>query len=72
MLSEKTIAIVKEITPAAAANAETITQRFYERMFEGNPEVKVFFNQAHQHTGGQALREIREASSDFHLAGGRM
>ena len=53
MLSEKTIAIVKEITPAVAANAETITRRFYERMFEGNPEVKVFFNQAHQHTGGQ-------------------
>lgn len=53
MLSEKTIEIVKAITPAVAANAETITRRFYERMFEGNPEVKAFFNQAHQHTGGQ-------------------
>lgn len=53
MLSEKTIRIVKEITPLVAANAETITRRFYERMFEANPEVKVFFNQAHQHTGGQ-------------------
>ena len=53
MLSEKTIAIVKEITPTVAANAETITRRFYERMFKGNPEVKAFFNQAHQHTGGQ-------------------
>ncbi len=53
MLSEKTIEIVKEITPAVAANAETITRRFYERMFQGNPEVKAFFNQAHQHTGGQ-------------------
>ncbi|QDS97281.1 NO-inducible flavohemoprotein [Adhaeretor mobilis] len=53
MLSENTIEIVKEITPAVAANAETITRRFYERMFDGNPEVKVFFNQAHQHTGGQ-------------------
>lgn len=53
MLSEKTIRIVKEITPVVAANAETITGRFYERMFEANPEVKAFFNQAHQHTGGQ-------------------
>ncbi|QDT49104.1 Flavohemoprotein [Symmachiella dynata] len=53
MLSEKTVQIVKEITPAVAANAETITRRFYERMFQGNPEVKAFFNQAHQHTGGQ-------------------
>lgn len=53
MLSEKTIRIVKEITPLVAANAETITRRFYERMFEANPEVKAFFNQAHQHTGGQ-------------------
>ncbi|MFG0265798.1 MAG: NO-inducible flavohemoprotein [Rhodopirellula sp. JB055] len=53
MLSENTIRIVKEITPVVAANAETITRRFYERMFEVNPEVKVFFNQSHQHTGGQ-------------------
>ncbi|WP_182866861.1 NO-inducible flavohemoprotein [Stieleria mannarensis] len=53
MLSEKTIRIVKEITPLVAANAETITRRFYERMFQANPEVKAFFNQSHQHTGGQ-------------------
>ncbi len=53
MLSETTVAIVKAITPAVAANAETITRRFYERMFRENPEVKAYFNQAHQHTGGQ-------------------
>lgn len=53
MLSQKTIEIVKAITPVVAANAETITRRFYELMFEANPEVKVFFNQAHQHLGGQ-------------------
>ncbi|WP_153558092.1 NO-inducible flavohemoprotein [Roseimaritima sediminicola] len=53
MLSEQTIRIVKEITPVVAANAETITRRFYERMFTANPEVKAFFNQAHQHSGGQ-------------------
>ncbi len=53
MLSEKTIRIVKEITPAVAANADTITRCFYERMFAANPEVKAYFNQAHQHSGGQ-------------------
>tara|TARA_R110002111_G_scaffold262613_1_gene339530 strand:- start:145611 stop:146876 length:1266 start_codon:yes stop_codon:yes gene_type:complete len=53
MLSEKTIAIIKAITPLVAANAETVTQVFYKRMFIGNPEVKAFFNQAHQHSGGQ-------------------
>ncbi len=53
MLSPKTIAIIKQITPAVAANAEAITRRFYERMFAGNPEVKAYFNQAHQHSGGQ-------------------
>ncbi len=53
MLSEKTVRIIKEITPLVGANAETITRRFYERMFEANPEVKAFFNQSHQHTGVQ-------------------
>lgn len=53
MLSETTVATVKAITPAVAANAETITRRFYERMFRENPEVQAYFNQAHQHTGGQ-------------------
>jgi nitric oxide dioxygenase len=53
MLRETTIRTVKEITPLVSANAETITRRFYERMFEANPEVQAFFNQAHQHTGGQ-------------------
>lgn len=53
MLSAKTISIVKSITPLVAANAEVVTRRFYQLMFEGNPEVKAYFNQAHQHSGGQ-------------------
>ncbi len=53
MLSPRTIEIVKEITPVVAANAETVTCRFYQLMFAGNPEVKAYFNQAHQHSGGQ-------------------
>ena len=53
MLSENTVRIVKAITPVVAAHAETITCRFYQRMFTENPEVKAYFNQAHQHSGGQ-------------------
>ena len=53
MLTEQTIRIVKETAPAVAAHAEAITRRFYSLMFEGNPEVKAYFNQAHQHSGGQ-------------------
>lgn len=53
MLSPQTIEIVKEITPLVAANAETVTRRFYQLMFAGNPEVQAYFNQAHQHSGGQ-------------------
>jgi nitric oxide dioxygenase len=53
MLSENTLRIIREITPLVAAHAETITCRFYQRMFADNPEVKAYFNQAHQHSGGQ-------------------
>ncbi|WP_149499323.1 NO-inducible flavohemoprotein [Roseiconus lacunae] len=53
MLSEKTIEIIKQITPAVAAHADTITCKFYQRMFAGNPEVKAYFNQAHQQSGQQ-------------------
>ncbi|RIK80408.1 MAG: NO-inducible flavohemoprotein [Planctomycetota bacterium] len=53
MLSDKTISIVKATAPAVAAHAEAITRRFYGLMFAGNPEVRSFFNQAHQHAGTQ-------------------
>jgi nitric oxide dioxygenase len=53
MLSERTLEIVKATAPAVAPQAEAITRRFYSLMFAGNPEVKAFFNQAHQHSGGQ-------------------
>ena len=53
MLTDQTIHIVKETAPAVAAHAEAITRRFYALMFAGNPEVKAYFNQAHQHSGGQ-------------------
>jgi nitric oxide dioxygenase len=53
MLSEQTIAIVKATAPAVISHAEPITRKFYSLMFEGSPEVKAFFNQAHQHSGSQ-------------------
>jgi len=53
MLDSRTIQIVKTTAPVVAQHAEAITRRFYTLMFAGNPEVKAFFNQAHQHSGGQ-------------------
>ncbi len=53
MLSEETIQIVKATAAVVAANAESITRQFYTLMFAGNPEVKAYFNQAHQHSGSQ-------------------
>jgi nitric oxide dioxygenase len=53
MLSPKTIQIIKQITPLVAENAKVITHRFYELMFDGDPEVRAFFNMAHQKSGQQ-------------------
>lgn len=53
MLNPRTIDIVKATAPAVAAHAEAITRSFYTLMFAGNPEVRAFFNPAHQHSGGQ-------------------
>ncbi|MDA0207053.1 MAG: NO-inducible flavohemoprotein [Acidobacteria bacterium] len=53
VVSESSIQIVKATAPAVAANAVAITTRFYKLMFEGDPQVKRFFNQAHQHAGSQ-------------------
>lgn len=53
MLTPETISIIKATAPVVAQHAEAITRRFYTLMFTGNPEVQVFFNQAHQHSGGQ-------------------
>ena len=53
MLAPETIEIVKATAPVVAEHAETITRRFYTLMFAANPEVQAYFNQAHQHSGGQ-------------------
>ena len=53
MLAPETIEIVKATAPVVAEHAEAITRRFYTLMFAANPEVQAYFNQAHQHSGGQ-------------------
>lgn len=55
VLSDSTIQIIKAITPAVAEHAVQITTNFYGRMFQANPEVKAFFNFAHQESGRQPL-----------------
>ncbi|MFD0986276.1 NO-inducible flavohemoprotein [Methyloligella solikamskensis] len=53
MLSAETISIVKSTVPVLQEHGETLTRHFYKRMFSHNPEVKPFFNQAHQQAGLQ-------------------
>lgn len=47
------IAIIKQTVPVLQEHGETLTRRFYENMFSNNPEVKRFFNPAHQKSGTQ-------------------
>jgi nitric oxide dioxygenase len=53
-MNPQTIAIVKATVPALQAHGEAITSHFYRIMFESHPEVKAFFNEAHQAAGSQA------------------
>ena len=53
MLSQQTISTVKLTIPALEEHGVTLTSRFYERMFEYNPEVMPFFNAANQKAGRQ-------------------
>lgn len=45
-LSEKTIKMIKATTPAVIANAEAITTRMYEILFDTRPELKELFKDA--------------------------
>lgn len=53
MIKPESIAVIKATVPVLQEHGEALTRLFYQRMFENNPEVKVFFNQAHQHAGSQ-------------------
>ena len=54
MLSAQTIATVQATVPALQQHGEAITRHFYQLMFREHPEVKGFFNEAHQASGSQA------------------
>lgn len=53
MVSTKTKQVVKATAPILEEHGETLTRHFYKRMFEHNPEVKAYFNPAHQTAGKQ-------------------
>lgn len=53
MLSQKTIDTVKATVPVLEQHGEQITNHFYKTMFRDYPEVKAYFNQAHQAAGTQ-------------------
>jgi nitric oxide dioxygenase len=53
MLSESSRSIIDATLPAVAENIDRITEVFYPLMFERYPEVRAYFNQAHQAQGSQ-------------------
>jgi nitric oxide dioxygenase len=53
MATAAQIDIVKQTVPVLQQHGETLTRHFYARMFEHNPEVKRYFNPAHQRSGTQ-------------------
>lgn len=53
MLTQTQIETVKATIPLLASAGTAITEHFYARMFEHNPELKNIFNMTHQKTGRQ-------------------
>jgi nitric oxide dioxygenase len=53
MLSAEHRAIVSATVPILEQGGEALTTHFYQLLFTDFPEVKAYFNQAHQHDGGQ-------------------
>ncbi len=53
VLSNETIETVKATIPFLQENGLALTEHFYRRLFEGNPEVKNFFNTSNQESGAQ-------------------
>jgi len=53
MLKQSQIDIIKATAPVVGAHARDITEHFYPLMFSRYPEVKAYFNQAHQEKGTQ-------------------
>lgn len=53
MLSDQTKEIIAATLPAVKENARNITEVFYPLMFARYPQVKAYFNEAHQAQGTQ-------------------
>ncbi|HEY0589580.1 MAG TPA: NO-inducible flavohemoprotein [Pseudoduganella sp.] len=53
MLSAEHRAIVTATVPILEQGGEALTRHFYQTLFTDFPQVKPFFNQAHQHSGDQ-------------------
>ncbi|GGC13754.1 NO-inducible flavohemoprotein [Pseudoduganella buxea] len=53
MLSAAHRAIVSATVPILEQGGEALTTHFYQILFVDYPQVKAYFNQAHQHDGGQ-------------------
>ncbi|KQW63952.1 NO-inducible flavohemoprotein [Variovorax sp. Root411] len=54
MFTDRTISLVKATVPLLQTQGEAITTHFYRLMLTNHPEVKAFFNEAHQASGTQA------------------
>lgn len=54
MFSAQTIALIKATVPVLQQHGEAITTHFYQLMLREHPELKAFFNEAHQAHGTQA------------------
>ena len=52
-LTDEQIETVQATVPLLREHGETLANRFYQRMFTDYPEVRTFFNQAHQADGRQ-------------------
>lgn len=53
MLTAQQLAVIKQTVPVLQEGGEALTRHFYARMFRENPEVRAFFNPAHQQAGTQ-------------------
>lgn len=52
-MKPETFKIIRQTLPVLAERGEAISDCFYKNMFRNNPEIKAFFNPAHQQDGTQ-------------------
>lgn len=52
-MKPETFDIIRQTVPVLEQHGELLADCFYKNMFHNNPEIKAFFNPAHQHSGAQ-------------------